>query len=92
MSLLSELNANRKVKAELCIHGYVRLNYHGYTQIPAELMQLCLSMYFLLIDTWNKSKSNSFYKFSKDAIASVHKPTDDQASNSLLNAFGKKRK
>ena len=42
----------QKSLAELCVSAFIRIHCKA-SNIPSELIQLCLSMYFDLIDKWN---------------------------------------
>ena len=52
----------RKDLAELCVHGFIRLHCTAY-DIPQELQQLCLSMYFIIIDRFSINLSNNNLEF-----------------------------
>ena len=61
MSTLSYREKKKKM-AELCVYGFVRI-YCSNQNIPTELKQLCLLMYFVIIDTWNIVKSHNQLRF-----------------------------
>ena len=71
----------RKQKAQLCVNGWIRENYINHDNIPLELYKLCFELYFLSMDSWSKTKSDSDYKF-QDGLASF------DAKRTFLNAFG----
>ena len=55
--------SRRKQIAGLCVHGWIRENYIDYNNIPSELYQICLKMYFLATDAWSRTKSDDRYRF-----------------------------
>ena len=63
--IMSQLLLNRKEKAVLLVHGFVR---SCIDSLPIELIELCLSMYFLVSDSWDDIKSSPIYTFSEDGI------------------------
>ena len=77
----------REAPAECLVHGWIRENYEYY-KMPTDLIRVCLSMYFCIIDTWNQTKSNLVYQFSKHGMVRVNKPDTLMGGNISWNAFG----
>ena len=80
MSSLSK----RELNAELSVWGYIRKNYAKCTNIPVELIRLCLQMYLIKVDVWSKTLSDNLFTINKDRLLSV----TWQFSTLLLGRFG----
>ena len=70
-----------KIKAEMSVYGYIRRHYRHFNEFPLELLQLCLQLYFMAMDSWNALKSHNRFTF-QDGLATV------SAGLSHPNAFG----
>ena len=47
-----------RIRAELIIDGFVRIHFANFHSVPKELKELCLLMFFVVIDEWNVEKSH----------------------------------
>ena len=72
----------KKHLAELCVFGFIK-TYCNDNEIPNELQQLCLLMYFQLIDEWNVEISDNRLKFNLNDNILI-KP----ARSSWFNGYG----
>ena len=71
----------RKHRARLCVNGWIRENYIHHDNVPLELYEFCLELYFLSMDSWSKGKSDSQCKF-QDGLATFGFGRD------FLNIYG----
>ena len=82
----------REIKAELSVYGYIRENYGHFEAIPVELLQLCLEMYLIKLDSWSTKLSNTRYQFNKNGLAALgandNNPGDLFSLKTFPNAFG----
>ena len=66
---------SEKQKAELSV-------WRNYNKIPIELLKLCLKMYFVRIDSWNKELSKSIFAINKLTLSL------NRSATGYPNAFG----
>ena len=72
---------SKEKKAELSVWGWIRENYTNLSEIPTELIQLCLFMYFIKMDSWSKDSSDPTFIIDEQTISL------DREQN-YPNAFG----
>ena len=73
-------------KAEFCVHGYVRMHYSNYYQVPMDLLKLCLAMYFGRVDEWDPKLADPRYIFAENKVATIK--WTDGVHGACPNAFG----
>ena len=70
---------------ELCVYGFIR-RYYNLRRLPAELIQLCLSMYSVKRDAWDPDKTDIDIVFCDEDFNILQ--MDEDAWYQWRNAFG----